>query len=165
MYVYLYIKQKVFSLKDKFYVTDENDNQKYYIESEFFKIPKTLHLFNADGREIAVISRIMFKLLPRFKIERDGREEIQIAQKFSFFKPKYVVEGTNWTVEGNFLSHDYMIKDGTKIIASIHKKWMAWGDSFELSIDDKSDIELALAVIITIDYVMDLQQSSSYSAN
>jgi uncharacterized protein YxjI len=163
--MYLYIRQKVFSLKNKYYITDENDEQRYYIESELLKIPKTLHIYDTQGKELALVQKVMFKLMPRFEIVREGKDSVQIAQKFSLLKPKYLVEGTDWAVEGDFLGHDYTVKDGSKLIASIHKKWMSWGDCFELYIEDNCDTVLALAVILAIDYVMDAQQSSSYSVN
>lgn len=163
--MYLYIQQKVFSLKNKYYITDENEQQQYYIESELLKIPKTLHVYDMNGRELALVQRVLFKLMPRFEIVRDGKDSVQIAQKFSFLKPRYVVEGAGWEIEGDFFGHDYTVKDGSKLIASIHKKWMSWGDCFELYIEDNCDTVLALAVILAIDYVMDAQQSSSYSAN
>ena len=34
------------------------------------------------------------------------------------------------------------------LIASIHKKWLSWGDAFELDIDDNADEVMALAVIL-----------------
>ena len=40
----LYIKQKVFSIGEKFTVTDEYQNDVYYVEGSFFQIPKTFSI-------------------------------------------------------------------------------------------------------------------------
>ena len=60
-----------------------------------------------------------------------------------------------------FFGHDYQITENGNAIVSIHKKWMAWGDTFELDIADESREVLALAVVLAIDAVMDAQQNSA----
>jgi len=52
-----YIKQKVFTLKDKFTVKDETGSDIFYVEGEFFSIGKKLHLYTMDGTEQAYIHR------------------------------------------------------------------------------------------------------------
>ena len=46
----LCIKQRVFSLYDRFYVTDINGEQVYYIESEFFTFFKKFHICHVRRR-------------------------------------------------------------------------------------------------------------------
>lgn len=84
-----------------------------------------------------------------------------IKKKFTMLKPKYIIEGPNWEVQGDFLSHDYTITDGGRPIVSIYKKWLSWGDTFELDIADESHEVLAIAVVLAIDAVMDSQQNHS----
>ena len=36
----LYLKQKVFSIGDKFFIYDENGEEKYRVEGEFFPLAK-----------------------------------------------------------------------------------------------------------------------------
>ena len=43
---HLYIKQKVFSLGERFTVKDEHEQDKYFIRGSFLSIPKT---FEIDG--------------------------------------------------------------------------------------------------------------------
>ena len=51
----LYIKQKVFSWKDKFSVYDRNGEQRYYVEGEVFTVGKKLHLYDNFGKRINVV--------------------------------------------------------------------------------------------------------------
>ncbi len=53
----LYIKQKVFSIGEKFTVTDDLQNPRYYVEGSFFKIPKSFTIFNEKQRPIAEITK------------------------------------------------------------------------------------------------------------
>lgn len=157
----LYIKEKVFSFKDKFYIKDEYENDKYYVEGELFSIGKKLHVFDINENEVAYVHQKVLSFMPRFFVYVNGVEVAEIVKKISLFTPKYVINGLGWEVNGNFWAHDYSILDHDREIVSIHKAWMAWGDTYELDIKDNADELVALAVVLAIDCVMDAQNSSS----
>ena len=64
----LCIKQRVFSLYDRFYVTDINGEQVYYIESEFFTFFKKFHIYAMSGEEVGYIEQRFNLFLPRLDI-------------------------------------------------------------------------------------------------
>ncbi|MBQ7598249.1 MAG: LURP-one-related family protein [Clostridia bacterium] len=161
----LYIKQKVFSLKDRFTVKNANGEDCYFVEGKLVSIGQKKTLTDAAGNELATIRQKVLAIMPKFIVEMDGKEVAWIKKKFTFLKPKYVVEGLDWDVEGNFLAHDYTIAEHGKVIANIHKKWMAWGDTFELDINDNADEVMALAVILAIDSVIDSAQAAAATVN
>ena len=155
----LYMKQKVFSWKDKFSVKDSNGEDKYFVEGKAISIGKKLRVYDKNGTELAFINEKVVSFMPKFCVEMNGEEVAVIKKKVTLFKPKYLIEGPGWEVKGDFFSHDYDIVDGDKIIVSIHKKWMSWGDSFELDIPDEKNEILAMAVVLAIDAVMDAQNN------
>ena len=53
------------------------------------------------------------------------------------------------------MAHDYQITKNGHTIVSINKEWMTWGDSYELDITNSEDEIVALAVVLTIDCVME----------
>ena len=137
----LYIKQKVFSLTSKFTVKDEAGNDRYFVEGEFFSLCGRLHIMDAQGGEIGRIYRRLMTFLPHFILEIGGEEIAEIVKDFSFFRPKYSLENTSLSVEGDFWAHEYSLYDGDRNIMNIHKEWFTWGDSYELDILDP-DYEL-----------------------
>ena len=157
----LYMKQKVFSIKDKFSIQNSYGEDKYYIEGKILSIGKKLTIFDMAGNELAFVHQKVVSLLPKFIVDVNGTEVATIKKKFTMLKPKYVIEGQNWEVQGNFFAHDYEITENGTPIVSIHKKWMAWGDTFELDIPDEKNEVLALAVVLAIDAVMDSQESAA----
>ena len=159
----LYMQQKVFSWKDKFSVLNSFGEDKYYVEGKMISIGKKLRIYDTAGNELAFVNQKVVSLMPKFSVEMNGQEVAVIKKKFTLLKPKYIIEGPGWEVQGDFFSHDYNITDKGNIIVSIHKKWMAWGDTFELDIPDENNEILALAVVLAIDAVMDAQQNSSVS--
>lgn len=151
----LYMKQKIFSFKDKFAVMDEEGNQLYYVEGEFFSLTKKLHIYDSAMNEVAFVQQKLWSLLPKFFVFVYGEQVAEIVKEFTFFKPKYFVRGLGWEVTGNVWGHDYEILFNSNPIVRIHKVWMAWGDSFEIEIADSEDTTIALAVVLAIDAVMD----------
>ena len=157
----LYLKQKVFSWKDKSTVKDELGNDKYTVEGKVISVGKKLTVFDANGNEAAFIRQKVVTFLPKFFVEIGGEQVAEITKKLSLLKPKYIVNGPGWTVQGNFTAHDYSLYDGEKEIAGIHKKWMTWGDTFEIDIASEKDEVLVLAVVLAIDAVMDSSENAA----
>ena len=153
----LYIKQKVFSFRDRFTVKDESGTDVFAITGEIFSFGKVLHIEDMQGRELLTIRQRLFTFMPRFEIERGGDVIAEVAKEFTFFKPSYVIEGTPFTVQGDFFDHDYEIMRDGRAVAHIYKEWFTWGDSFVVDIHDSGsvDVLLLLAVSIVIDCVMD----------
>ena len=157
----LYIQQKVFSWKDKFYVKDEYGNDRYYVEGELFSWGKKLHVYDMSGNEAAYIEQQLLTLLPRYNVYVNGLEMAEVVKEFSFLFPRYTVRGQGWTwnTEGSFMAHDYQVTCGEMPIVEIHKEWMTWGDCYELNIAHPVDELLALAVVLTIDCVIASQNN------
>ena len=152
----LYIKQKVFSFRDRFTVKDESGRDVFAIKGEILSLGKVLHIQDMQENVLLTIRQKLFTFLPRFEIERNGMTIATIAKQFSFFKPSYVIEGTPFSVEGDFFDHDYEIKRDGVNVAHIYKEWFTWGDSFVVNIyNNNVDALLLLAVSIVIDCVMD----------
>ena len=153
----LYMNEKVFSWKDKFSIKTESGEDRYYVEGKAISLGKKLRVYDTAGNELAFVNQKLVSITPKFSIEINDKEVAIIKKKITFLKPKYIIEGPGWEVKGNFLSHDYEITDNGRTIVSIHKKWMSWGDAFELDIEDESQEVLAVAAVLAIDAVMDSQ--------
>lgn len=151
----LYMKQKIFSLKEKFFIKNEAGEDVYRIEGKLISLGKQLTVYDRTDTEVAFIKQKLFQWLPKFGVMIDGVEVAEVAQQFSFFKPKYTINGIGWSVTGNFWGHDYQVMDGDQVIATIHKAWAAFADSFEIDIMDNVDERTVLAIVIAIDFAMD----------
>ena len=153
----LYLKQKVFSWRDRFYAKDEYGNDRYSIEGELFSWGKKLHIYDAHGREVAFIRQKVFSWRPRFFVEIGGRVVCEIVKEFTFFKPSYRLEGFPWRLEGNFWAHEYALTDGTRQIMQLSKAWFTWGDSYQLTIADQNDELMCLCVALAVDCVLEAE--------
>ena len=117
------------------------------------------------GREVAFIKQEVWSFLPRYYVFCGGQQVAEIKKEFTFLFPKYSIEGLEWEIDGSFLAHEYEITQRGRSIVTISKEWMTWGDSYELNIANPADEILALAVVITIDCVMESNSGASVSVS
>ena len=149
----LYMKQKVLSWGDKFTVTDESGEVLYTVEGEVPSFGHKLHIYDHRHEEVAFIHQKLLSLKARFFVTMNGQEAAEVEREITLLHPKYVVKGPDWQVTGDVIGHDYTMEKDGRTVASVHWKWMSWGDSYELDIADAADEILALAVVLTIDAV------------
>lgn len=153
----LYIKQKVFSWGDRFTVKNSAGVDRYYVEGEVFTFGKKLHVYDTAHVEVAYIEQQLFTWFPRYNVYVGRHEAAQVVREFSFFRPRYRVEGLDWDIEGDFFAHEYTARRGETTVAVIGKEWMTWGDSYELNVFAPENEVLALAVVLAIDAAIESQ--------
>ena len=157
----LYIKEKVFSWNEQFTVKDENGWDKYYVQGEFFTLGKKLHLLNVHNEEVAFIQQKLWTWMPRFTVSVAGREIAEIRKEFTLFFQRYVIDGLGWEIEGSVWAHDYELRKQGRTIVRITKEWFTWGDSYVLDIANPADEIIALAVVLTIDCVVEASRNNN----
>ncbi|MDR2700775.1 MAG: LURP-one-related family protein [Nitrososphaerota archaeon] len=157
----LYLKQKVLSWRNRFYVKDENGNDRFAAEGEIFTWGKKLHIYDTNGNEVAFIRQKVWALLPRYYVEINGRVVCEIVKELTLFKPKYRLEGKSWRLEGDFWAHEYSLTNRSQRIMHLSKKWFTWGDSYELDITNPQDELLCLCIALVVDCALAAQSNDS----
>lgn len=158
----LYIKQKVFSIKDKFNIYDENQNPVYTCDGKLFSIGKKLDIFDSNNELVSNIHQKVIAFLPKYFINKGGEDVACVKKQFAI-KPTYNIDEFGWEVKGNFLAHTYTIKQGLTLVAEINKKWVSWGDTYEIDIKDGFNPVDVISVVLIID--SDLANSQNFSVS
>ncbi len=161
----LYIKQKVFSIGEKFTVTDEDQKPRYFVTGSFLKIPKTFRIEDEHGHEVSRITKKVISLLPKFFVEINGQEAIEISKQLSFFKAKYSISAEDVTVDGNWWDMDFEVSQKGRKVAEINKRWISWGDTYEITILNEALEELIISLVIAIDCVKQDEADSASSSS
>ena len=146
-----YIKQRVFSWRDRFSVLDEQGNPCYYVEGELFSLGKRLHVWNSQGEEVLTIVQKPWRLLLTYQVSIGGNPMGEIRKEFTILFSKYVWSALGLTADGKFLGHEYAISRGNRKVADLSKAYMSWGDSYELEVGFPGDELAALAMVLAID--------------
>ena len=149
----LYFKQKVLSLSERFTVVDEAEDPRYVVQGSFMQIPKTFRIADADGREIAQITKKPLSWLPVFTVQVGGDVVATIRQQFSVFKPRYTVDGPGLSVRGDVWQMRFSVVRQDAEIARIAHRPLSWGDAYEVDVVDESLEQLVVALVIAIDRV------------
>lgn len=152
----LYIKQKIFSWKDKFFVYNENGEVVYQIEGELFSWGAKIHVYDNHERELFFIKQKLMCFLPEYEIYNQETLCARIKKEFTFFKPKMNVTSTYGTfvLQGDFLSMDFQILCNNVLLGEIHKEWFTWGDTYCLSIVNDKDAAFFATLVIAIDHCL-----------
>ena len=160
IFMKLLIEERIFSWNDRFTVWDEAGNDRYYVEGELFSWGKKLHVCDLSGREVAYIEQQIFRFRPRYSVYAHGELIGEVVKEFSFFRPRYTVEGADWDVEGDFWAHDYTVSRRGQVVVDIQKEWFTWGDCYTLNILDPRDELQALALVLAIDCAVEQANNS-----
>ncbi|WP_214848547.1 LURP-one-related family protein [Exiguobacterium sp. s193] len=156
----LYMKQKVFSLRGRFSIQDQQEQDVYLVEGSFMQIPKTFSISSVDGEEVALITKKVFSLLPKFFVEVDG-ETLTIEKSFTFFKDRYTIDAADLEIDGDWWDMDFQIKRHGEVVGSVEKKWFTFGDSYEIQVFAPDVEKVLIALVVAIDCVKEDEEASS----
>jgi len=149
----LYIKQKIFSLGDKYSVYNEAGEPVYNVVGELFSWGAKIHLYDLIGTELYYIKQKVFTFLPEYEIYVGDQFCARVKKEFSFFSPRLNVQSTygDFEIEGHFLEMDFDIQCNGQSIGQIHKEWLTWGDTYCLSIVNPDQAAFFTSLVIAID--------------
>ncbi len=135
---------------------DQNQKEIYQVEGKMFSISNKLNLLNMDGSQVLNSKKRLLSILPKYELfSNHGDLVAEIQRKFSF-KPNFEVTIGDklLKVQGSLFAHSFGIFDDDREIASIEKKVISWGDTYEIEINEEMNIELYLFIVIIIDQVI-----------
>lgn len=146
----LYVSEKIFSLRSKFFVKDENLNDVYEISSNVFSFAQKTTVSDMLGNKVVYIEQELFHLTPNYNIFMNDILVCKIVKKFQFFKNDYVLSN-GFRVDGDFFMLDFVVYDDlNNRIGCITKKFFSFGDRYEIDIFDESKKNIILAIIVAI---------------
>jgi uncharacterized protein YxjI len=147
----LYLKQKIVSLKDKYTVSDEHQENQYFIEGSFAKIPKRFTITDKNQNEVAEITRNVFTLLPKFTVDIAGQYPITIKKHFSLFNSKFTINSDEIEVRGQWWDFNFEVYKNGQLIGKVSPKILTWADTYELLIYEAEYEKIIVSLTVAID--------------
>lgn len=147
------IKQKIISIKDNYLIEDESGNIVFTIRRQIISVFKKWFINDAQQNNLALIKNKVFTIMPQYEIFLNDGIYAKVRKRFKLFGHAFDIESDagNYIMKGNFLSHEFEVYKGDKVVANVSKKWIAWADTYGVEIDDNENKILLLAIIIIID--------------
>ncbi len=151
-----YIKQKVFSLGDKYYVYNENEQPVFTVEGELFSFGARIHLYTMQGDEVFFIQQKVMTFLPKYEIFRRETLCAEVVKEFSLFSPRLSVSSQfgDFSLDGEIFGMDFTISAQGRLLGSITKEWFTFGDAYVLDIAEGEDDAFFVALVIAIDHCL-----------
>ncbi len=159
-----YVKQKLFSAKNKFTIFNENEEEAYKVEGKMFSFKNYLELRRMDDSVVFSTEKKLLTFLPKYTVyDASGDEVAKIFKKFAF-RPRFDVFKGNerYYIEGSVFAHSFGVRNEEKIVAEIQKKVFKLTDSYEIEIHEDHDKELFLFIVIVIDQILHEGKNSSH---
>jgi uncharacterized protein YxjI len=140
-----------FSLRDRFTILDAEQKETFTAEGEMWSLTKKIMLKTMSGEDLLFIDEKFNWLLPTFEFYIGEDLICEMKREMTFFKKKYAIVTPNWQIEGDIWDHNYEIKEGNDVIASINKEFFSWMDAYEIDVFVEEYTELILGIVIAID--------------
>jgi uncharacterized protein YxjI len=149
------MKQRLFTLGDKYNVTDAEGKDVYYVEGKLLSLGKNLSFQDMEQRELTHIQQKLLNWGPTYEITHDGELTAVVKKElFTFFHCVFHVDEPGHdalTAEGNFNDHEYVFTRGGRQVASVSKQWFTFADTYGVEVDEQEDPVLILACTVVID--------------
>ena len=103
-------------------------------------------------------------LLPTYHVHFENGDVMDIKARFALFKKKIDIsyKGNDLRLEGDIFSWDFTILDETdREVAAIERKILTWGDTFVIDVIDDAYADVAVAMMIVVDHIIDMEQSAN----
>ena len=151
-----FLRQKIWTIADKFVIRDEHKSPIFYVKGKVFSLGDKLRFFDLDGKELLYIKQKLFSFRRLYRLFKGQRLYAKVWKKFTLFKNKFVIDiavAKDYVVSGNFFNYRYDIFHAGRRVAVISKKWPAWTDHYKIEIVPGENDLLILASAIVIDMV------------
>lgn len=149
----LFIKQRVFALTQKFDVCTEDKMPVYSCRAKMFSFGKKIDVYDNQKEKVIFIKQRLFHFMPHFDIYINGELWTTIVKKFTLFSHNFYFKSDDWQVTGDFFAHSYNIINNGAVVMMLSKRWLSWGDTYELNVMDPQHALKCLAITLVIDSV------------
>jgi uncharacterized protein YxjI len=151
------VREKVFSIGDDFWVTDEHGNKAFLVDGKALRLRETFELKDASGAIVATIRKKLLAIHDSMDVERDGT--VIATVKKALFSPLHhrsVIElpgGAELEAVGNLIDKEFEIRSGGTVLARISRSWFRVRDTFGVDVAPGQDDALILSVAVCLDRI------------
>jgi uncharacterized protein YxjI len=150
------IRQNLISIGDDFWIENQDGQKVFKVDGKVLRIRKTLLFEDAHGRKLAQIQERLLAIRDTMAVEDANGDQIAVIRKalITPLRDRWTVNvknGSDLSVQGNILDHEYTIRQGRKKVAEVSKRWISLTDTYTVEIASGQNEILILAVAIAID--------------
>ena len=158
------IREKFFRLGEDSDITDETGQAVFRVDGKVFTLHNTLIVRDLAGNEVATVKRQLLALRPTYHVSVHGQEIAEIRKKlFSPFIDRFTIDipgPDDLTIKGSLLEHDYTVRRGDQLVATVSKAWISLTDTYGVDIAPGENDLLILTSILALDLAEDQEHAA-----
>jgi uncharacterized protein YxjI len=151
------VREKVFSIGDDFWVTDEQGNEAFLVDGKALRLRQTFELKDRSGAIVATVRKKLLAIRDSMDIERGGTVIATVKKAvFSPLHHRSVVElpgGGELEAVGNITDKEFEIRSGGAVLAQVSRSWFRMRDTYGVDVAPGQDDALMLAVAVCLDRI------------
>jgi uncharacterized protein YxjI len=156
------IREKFFHLGEDSQIADESGRPVYQVDGKVLSLHSTLVMRDMSGQEVATVKRHLIALTPTYTIDRPGVGETEVRKHFiNLLGDHYTIDvpgPDDLEIDGNLFEHDYRIRRGGAVVATVSKRWIALTDTYGVETAAGQDDVTILASILALDLAEDRER-------
>jgi uncharacterized protein YxjI len=150
-----WLREQLFSFGDDFYIQNDAGQRIFHIDGKMLYIRDTLDFNDMQGNVLLQIQEKFLRMRDTMNIEHAGRTVASVQSTLiSPLRDRYKIDipdCSDMIAQGNFLKHEYEIRQHGMKIAEISKKWIRFADTYGVEISPGQNDILILAIAVCID--------------
>jgi uncharacterized protein YxjI len=149
------LRRRMFSIGEDFFVQNERGENVFRVDQQMLHIRETFALHDLNGKELATVDRKILAIQPTMNIERGGQLWATVRKAlFTVFRQHFSIEvqgDGELEAQGDILNHEYEIKSGGQVVATVSKRWFTIRETYGIAIAPGQDQVLLLCAAVCID--------------
>lgn len=151
------VRQKLFSIGDDFWVTDEQGDQVFLVDGKALRLRETLELKDRSGAVVATVRKKLLAVRDTMDIERGG-QVIATVRKAVFSPLRHrstidLADGSQLEAAGNLFDMEFEILAGGQPLARISRAWFRLRDTYGVEVAPGQDDALFIAIAVCLDRI------------
>lgn len=133
-------------------IRDAGGNECFYAETQPTAITYKMHIIDLYGNEIITVQQSKKVTLAsvNFEMRKNDQLVTNVIQRVKLTTYNYDLPELGIRADGKILMFNFKMTAGGRDVATISKKVLAWGDSYEIFINDPKDTEVVLGFVTCI---------------
>jgi uncharacterized protein YxjI len=161
------IKERFFRLGEDSDILDESGRPVFHVDGKVFTLRDRLEIQDMSGREVASVHRKLIALRPTYQISIGGEDAAQVRKHFfTPFRDSFTIDvpgPDDLEMNGSLFEHDFTIRRGDRVVATVSKAWLTLRDTYGVEIAEGEDDLLILASVLALDLAEDRERAEAQS--
>ena len=142
------------------YEISEGSNVKYKAKKKLLAAGADFDIFDSMGNKVGLVDQKVMNMVKTFNISINGAMVGTVKKQFPALTKDLNFDARGWKLDGDLLGNNFKFTDSMgNVYATVKKKVIAIGDTYEMVIANPSDELLVVALTIVIDEVFHSKRS------